>query len=475
SEYEPAENRNLTRLYVGRKMQAEDSTPWLRVEKRMGALPALLCPDRPGKVFHVGMGSGVTVAWCAATLDKHVECAELVAGVARMRDVFRPHNEVGTFTIHIGDGRHRLLCEKDPLVLVVTDIVFPEDFGASNLFSVEYFRLVAERLVKGGATAHWLPLFQLPPETFKAIVRSFLTVFPEGTLWAGCVNVRRPVAMLFAVKAEGKCFFDSERIEYRIRSARMGQSVLRDIGLDTPEAVFAHLVAGPEQLQRMAGSGALYHDDRPLLEWMVTASAEHLQTWSVENMRLLLSCWQENIADLVKGRGTEIAPVRRKARYLLARAGYEAEVGGGVASAVALLTEAKKLHPDDAEISFALWDLLSIEANRALREGQIALAGKFIEEALRHGPLRDFLARDLAVIATACGATERALALAREAVRLDPGEPLNWETLEKVAHNAREQKEAVEARQKAAELRRMRAGRADGRWIVWGCDRTKGN
>ena len=402
--FEPWEDRNVRRLYIGHRMQADDTTPWLRVEKRMGALPALLCPAAAGRSLHIGLGSGVTAAWsAAASPGRKVECAELVPGVVRAQEFFRPHNSRGPVTVTIVDGRARLLAERGRFELIVTDIVFPEDAGAGGLFSVEYFRLARSRLAPGGVFAQWLPLFQLPPEAFRAVVRSYLEVFPDATLWAGCLDANRPVAMLLGSgRAAPDEVLDPAGLAARIASAEAARADLAGLGLDSPEAVLSHFVAGPERLRELAGAGALSSDDRPLVEMLAAGAPDVHANWGAVNLGLLLDAWQS--ASALAGRDLDLAgrvEARREPRKMLARSGLWLAGDGDVdmsVEALAALRRARELSPGDPDIGYALWCELANLAHGLLESGhpQPAPARGLLEEALKCGPTRDFIARDLA-------------------------------------------------------------------------------
>jgi tetratricopeptide (TPR) repeat protein len=451
--YEPPEARRVTRIFVGRKMQADDITPWLRVEKRMGALPALLCPAAGGRSLHVGLGSGVTASWSAAAAPgRAVECAELVPAIAAEAGRFRPHNSVGSFAVWIGDGRTRLLQERGKFELIVTDIVFPEDAGAGGLFSVEYFRLAESRLADGGAFAQWLPLFQMPPESFKAAVRGFRNAFPDATLWAGCLDARKPVAMLLGIKGGAPGLLDRDALSVRIKAAKLPPARLAELGLDSPEAVASHLIAGPKKLAGLDRGGPACTDDLPLVEFRARAAESERGLWAVRNMELILNeLWDWEVA---AGWG-EDARRLRLARRRLAEGGLRLLSSGGVLTGLAKLREARELNPADPETAYALWDALTTLASQALAAGEAEQARQWLEESLKHGPARNYILHDLAKALTALDRTKEALARAREATQLDSGDPNNWDLLAKMAHNARETEESERAGRKAAELRRL--------------------
>jgi spermidine synthase len=397
--FEPWEDRQVRRLFIGHKMQADETTPWLRVEKRMGALPALLCPATSGRTLHIGLGSGITAAWSAAAAPgRSVECAELVPGVVRAQEFFRPHNSRGPVTVTVADGRSRLLAERGQFELIVTDIVFPEDAGAGGLYSVEYFRLAKSRLAENGVFAHWLPLFQLPPEAFKAVVRSFLEVFPDATLWAGCLDANRPVVMLLGGRGAFGEVLNLAVVAPQIKATGLKPAELAELGLDSPEAVQSHFACDGRLLREFVSVGALSTDDQPLAETLTAGAAREHANWGALNLQFLLNVYHRGYARVwADGGRFEDIKRFRDPRYQLAQAGLAVAVGQD-GQALELLRKARELSPKDPEIAYALWSLLANIAS-GLLEGerpQPAAAQGLLEEALKCGPMREFMARDLA-------------------------------------------------------------------------------
>src|SRR5207302_5256820 len=83
----------------------------------------------------------------------------------------------------IDDGRNYLLRNRVAYDVVTADVVHPYDAGATNLYSVEYFELVARSLKPDGIMVQWVS----PGTAFEhsLIVRTFLQAFPNATLWLG--------------------------------------------------------------------------------------------------------------------------------------------------------------------------------------------------------------------------------------------------------------------------------------------------
>ena len=83
----------------------------------------------------------------------------------------------------VDDGRNYLLRNRQPYDVITADVVHPYDAGATNLYSVEYFSLVARSLSPNGIMVQWVS----PGTAFEhsLIVRTFLQAFPHATLWLG--------------------------------------------------------------------------------------------------------------------------------------------------------------------------------------------------------------------------------------------------------------------------------------------------
>jgi spermidine synthase len=82
------------------------------------------------------------------------------------------------------DGRAFLRRHPEAVYDLVTLEPMPPNFAGTNaLYSLEFYQLVRSRLAATGVIAQWLPLHLLAPDHMRAIVATFLGVFPRGRLW----------------------------------------------------------------------------------------------------------------------------------------------------------------------------------------------------------------------------------------------------------------------------------------------------
>ena len=83
--------------------------------------------------------------------------------------------------MHVDDGRNVLLLTAERFDAITADIIQPHHAGAGSLYSVEYFRLAREALQDDGVMVQWIS--QRSGQHYKLILRTFLSVFEEASLW----------------------------------------------------------------------------------------------------------------------------------------------------------------------------------------------------------------------------------------------------------------------------------------------------
>ena len=144
--------------------------------------------------------------------------------------------------------------------MITSDIIQPHHAGAGNVYSAEYYRLVRDSLTEDGVTVQWLGVY---PETRqKLIMRTFLSVFPDTTLWVGpygavMVGTKRPLRL------------DPARVT-RAMSEREVAASLAEIGIRDLASLLEIYAAGPEELRAYVGDGPLLTDDRPMVEYYLS-------------------------------------------------------------------------------------------------------------------------------------------------------------------------------------------------------------
>jgi len=158
---------------------AQNGLPYDDFHLLIGLLPALLHPN-PQRSLAVGLGIGATPY--GMLLDprmQSVETVEICAGLgALLADIgergardSRRLLEDPRLHLAFGDGRKRLLTAEQPYDVITVDALRPQSAYSGNVYSVEFYRLVADRLAPGGLFAQWVPT--------ERVLASVAEVFPH--------------------------------------------------------------------------------------------------------------------------------------------------------------------------------------------------------------------------------------------------------------------------------------------------------
>jgi spermidine synthase len=244
-------------LYIDGMHQASDAPEMKAVHQRIGLLPLLLHPA-PRSALVIGLAGGATPGALALDPDVRVEVLELSGAVVRAAQLFRDLNagvlQRPNVRLRVDDGRNHLLLTRERYDILTADLIQPFHAGAGHLYSVEYFRLCRRALQPNGLMVQWIG--HPPEDQYKLILRTFLEVFPDTTLWAGA----------FLIGSATPLRVDPAVLE-RVKGKPELAAAAAAVGISDRDALLRLYSAGPAALRRFAGSGELLTDDRPLVEY----------------------------------------------------------------------------------------------------------------------------------------------------------------------------------------------------------------
>jgi hypothetical protein len=154
--------------------------PYGGIHTVLGALPALLHP-RPETIALIGLGSGDTAYAAAPRYEtQKLTCIEIISGLHQALHQETQRNPKSAIAAMLddtriqhsaGDGRRFLMATPQRFDIIETDALRPNSTGAGNLYSEEYFRLIARKLKPGGYAVTWIPT--------ERVRRTFHHVFPH--------------------------------------------------------------------------------------------------------------------------------------------------------------------------------------------------------------------------------------------------------------------------------------------------------
>ena len=245
-------------LYLDGLHQANDQPEMVRLHRAIGHLPMVL-HGNPKEVLVVGMGGGATPGAVSQYPDARVQIVELAEGVRQAAQFFKHVNydllAQPNVTVRIDDGRNFLALTDRRYDVVTADIIQPGHAGAGHVYSREYFSLVRNALTDDGVVLQWIG--HRPRVEYTLIMRTFLEVFPDATLWYDAnfmVGTKRPLRI------------DPQAID-RLRQHRMTREALDAVGLTGFDALRGWYTGNAEEMRALVGHGAILTDDRPLVEY----------------------------------------------------------------------------------------------------------------------------------------------------------------------------------------------------------------
>ena len=230
----------------------------VRSDWRQALLPMLLHPA-PRRALLLGVGTGATLAGAAAGgLD--ATGVELTPEVIALLPWFAEPGAPRLPPVRQADARRFVAASPGQWDLIVADLFHPALDGTGALYTVEHFQAVRARLSPGGVFCQWLPLYQLQDASLRAIIRSFLDVYADGSAWLANYSVQTPMLALCAA---------GDRPHEGILQSRLARptarAALHRVGFDAPIDVLGLFVGDAAALRAYAGPGPRNTDDRPVV------------------------------------------------------------------------------------------------------------------------------------------------------------------------------------------------------------------
>jgi len=258
-----AANNELS-LTVNGNHEASTGGVMTYVHRRIGHMPMALHPFARTALV-IGMGGGATAGAVSVHDGVDVDIVELAGAVVRGARFFDTIN-YGVLSrpnvhLRVDDGRNYLMLTRRRYDIVTADVIHPIFAGSGNLYSREYFQLIRQVLNPGGLVLQWAAGTEAE---YKAIARTFVSVFPETTVWVDgslLVGSLEPLQL--------------RRAEFEAKLGLPGRARgLHDLGIESFDKLLTTFVAGPDELRAYVGPGPILTDDRPLTEYFLSLSRD---------------------------------------------------------------------------------------------------------------------------------------------------------------------------------------------------------
>jgi spermidine synthase len=248
-------------LNVSGNHQASTQAGMVDVHHRIGHLPMAVHPEARDALV-IGLGGGATAGAISQHTGVEVDVVELSREVAEAADryfgvinydVLKQPN----VRLHVDDGRNFLALTNRRYDVITADVILPIHAGSGNLYSAEYFTLARRALKPGGVVLQWVAGTEAE---YKLIVRTFLSVFPETTLW---FDGSLLVGSVEPLRLRESDFNWKQAVPQR-------RAMLETLGVRTFDDLLKLYRAGPAELRRYVGDGPILTDDRPMVEYFLS-------------------------------------------------------------------------------------------------------------------------------------------------------------------------------------------------------------
>ena len=272
-------------LMVNSTRMMGDAPEGQRYAALMGHLPTLFHPD-PHRALVICFGCGMT----AGALNQQPEfsevvCVELSKAVLDAGHLFaRSNGDVKNsekMEFVLADGRNYLLRTQEKFDVITFEPPPPTQIGVVNLYSADYYELCKSRLTENGIVCQWVPLLLLDEPDLRLVVKAFLEVFPDATLWEGSKDD------YLLIGAKNGLKVDYENLSERMKEPALREK-LRSIGINNPEGLLATYMHGPDFMAEMTRQTPVTTDDRPYLEYSTSVRINWDPRW---RRRDIASLW----------------------------------------------------------------------------------------------------------------------------------------------------------------------------------------
>lgn len=261
----------VTGLLVNGKVDANNGSD-METQVKLANLPLLLHPS-PGRIAVIGLGSAVTVGM--ATLydaPSSIDVVELEEAVVEASDHFRRENfgalRDSRVRLHIDDAASFIDLAKPGYDVIVSEPSNPWMAGVGNLYTRDFYRKARNKMAEGAIYCQWLQGYSLSPADFRLVLRTFLDVFPESTLWTGSHGD----FLLIGFRDGPPPRLDGRSIDARASRNPRLRSSFRFLGDSPTDSVLTSFFLDTGDLRAYAGQGELNTDDLPLLEFRAPAA-----------------------------------------------------------------------------------------------------------------------------------------------------------------------------------------------------------
>jgi spermidine synthase len=241
-------------------------------------IPMILHPD-PKSVLVIGMGTGQTASRFLMYDIEHLDCVDIEK---TLPGILKRHFDAAWLSdprTHVVTDDGRNFTAYTTRTYDVVSIEVGQSFRPqiAAFYTVDFYRDVKKRLAENGLACQFVPVGFFTEKEFRSVVRSFLEVFPQSTLWfnkyAECMLI-------------GNAVKPPQLSPTRLGLLRNSGKVRADLAysfddkpwllMNRKEVFAANFLMGPQKLSELSAAVPSYRDNRPILEYQAARTVYSL-------------------------------------------------------------------------------------------------------------------------------------------------------------------------------------------------------
>ena len=379
------DDQGIHRLYVDNAQVADASRRGSVSHRLVAHLPLLLHPN-PERALVLGFGVGVT----SHTMTQHdvrVDTVENPKGlIEAARKYFADinHNILDSplFNHTFNDERSYVLMTSKRYDVISIGTTHPlTSSRGSNLYAADFYRWCKRILTEDGIICQWVPLKRMPEACLKMIVRTFIEVFPNATIW---YKYTPDFAILVGTPERLKINY--KRFMEKTQSLKVHEALATD-DLDGMSLLDSFMM-GEKAVRAYAGDSPIHTDNQPRLEFF--------------HPRALVNTTYKNIEGLAKYRERSTPYLTNYGRTMSDKIEVREQINlyfdgtqkliegqieyakGEYEKAVGVLNQAVAINPDDYTIRYNL--RAAVELANEDYQKELKQTEKALKQALQSNP-----------------------------------------------------------------------------------------
>ena len=377
--------QGVHRIYIDNDEIADTSRRGSTLHRIIAHLPLLLHPN-PDRGLVLGFAMGIT----SHTMTQHdvrVDTVENPNGLieaARKHFTDVNHNVLDSslFNCVVNDERNYLLMTSKRYDVISMGARHPlMSSRSSNLYTADFYRWCKRILTEDGIICQWIPLKRLPETHLKIILRTFVEVFPNATVW---YKYTPDFAILIGTPERLKINY--QRFMERAQSPRVHEALAVD-DLDGMSLLDSFMM-GEKAVRAYAGDGPVHTDNHPHLEFVqlrALANTTHINIAGLAKYRERCTSY---LANYGRTMSDKIEVRKRIDLYFDATQklieGQIEYAKGEYEKAVGVLNQAVAINPDDNTIRYNLGAAVEL-ATKDYQE-ELNRTEKALKQALQSSP-----------------------------------------------------------------------------------------